>query len=543
MYILENHLNKTMSGKENIFQDKIFWLTIISAGIILSMTLWFSLGTDQAIYAYSAWVWKNYHLPPYIGSWNHNFPGSHIFHFLALYIFGESVLSVRIFDFLIQLSNVAMLYYLASRISGQKPAGFLACIFYALYYFQLAFNKTDEKEGYALWLILLAIVFGLSLKRKFYLRAIILGFLSGFAFLVKPTFGLCLPLFGIWLLTQEFRQKPRMVWFGLIIFAIAGLMPSLMILLYYWRLDRLKDLYEATLWFNFAVYTRMIRLGFDEKVKSIILMVFRLVAERPLVITSAIIAILLPAGNWREFKEKSLFILILGLALVSILSGLVQGKNFPYYWIPFWAFLFILSGVGLARIGSMIKESAQTLKPRVFSTIFYISLLFISLTSVNLWNLKFALAYSFRDLRSAYLFQTEEDFLVEEYLKPLIHPGDEIAYLGWNPLIPFLLHKKLPSRFCAFETLLFRRWDNQLLPAQKKWMDEYTNDVMKARPRFFLISKLTATQSLEYKYHLSSLNLKDALSKEFPELQKFLEQNYKLVKTIRAIEIYELSNP
>jgi len=532
-----------MEGQKNIFQDFYFWISLGLGGFFLAMTLWFSLGTDQSLYAYSAWVWKAYHLPPYLGSWNHNWPGSHLLHRLALEIFGAGILSFRLFDFLAQLSSLMIIYYLAQRLSRQRTAGFLASVFYGIYYFQLNFTKTDEKEGYVLWLLLFAVFCALRFGRRAGLRAVLVGGLSGLVFLVKPTFGLCWPVFGVWFLATGLRQRPSRVWLELLIFGICCLIPALLVVFYYWRLDALNQLYDAAIWFNFAVYSQMIHLTPVAKFKAIILMFYNLAGERPLMIVSAIFAILIPIANWKEYQEKSLFLVILSLILVSLLSILIQGKNFLYYWIPFWGFLMIFSGAGFSVMGSRLAESDRSLRSKFMAGMFYLILILLAVASINLWSLKFAIRCPFRDLRSAYLYQSDVNFRVAEYLQPLLKPGDEIELIDWNPMLAFLLKKKLPSRFACFETLLFRHRDGKLRPKQKEWMSEYTGEVIKARPRFFLVSFLTGPERLRDIYNLPELNLEEALAKEFPDLQKFLEQNYQLINTIGTIKIYQRVSP
>ncbi len=531
-----------MTDPKKIFKDGYFWLSIIAGGAVLSMTLWFSFGTDQSIYAYSAWVWKTYHLPPYIGSWNHNWPGSHLLHRLAAQIFGTSVFSFHLFDFLAQLSGLAVIYYLARRLSGKGIAGLLASIFYAIYYFQLGFTKTDEKEGYVFWLLLLAVFFSVSLARRVYFRAVLAGLLAGFAFLVKPTFGLCWPVFGIWFLAEGFRERPKKVWLELLLFGISCLVPALLVIFYYWRLNYLSELYHATIWFNFEVYSKMIRVAPFERIKQTILMLWQLAGERPLTLFPALFAALFALANWKTYPEKKLALIIFSLMIVSLLSILIQGKNFLYYWIPFWGLTMILSGAGLAWIGERLIQGNPGWRSKFISGTFYLVLIFIAAITINTWSLKFAIRFPFRSLRPAYLEQSDTNFLVADYLRPMLKPGDEIELVGWNPIPAFLLRKKLPSRFACFETLLFRRWDGKVLPRQEQWMAEYTREVIRARPRFFLISTFNAPEYLGGIYHMPEYNLKQALALEFPDLQQFLLKNYQLLKTIGTFEIYQRSS-
>ena len=112
--------------ENKILSDPLFWISFIAGGFFLSFTLWFGLAMDQSIFCYSVWVWKTFGLPPYVGAWDHAFPAIFIIHRLALALFGESVLGFRFFDYLVQLSCLPMIFYLAKRLSGFSASGFLA---------------------------------------------------------------------------------------------------------------------------------------------------------------------------------------------------------------------------------------------------------------------------------------------------------------------------------------------------------------------------------------------------------------------------------
>ena len=109
-------------------KELYLWLCLFLSGFILSPTLWFGFTMDQALCHYAVWVWREYHLPPYLGVWDLSFPGIFLLHRLVLEIFGESILGFRLFDFLVQLSLVVMLYYLAGRLFRSSWAGFFSGI-------------------------------------------------------------------------------------------------------------------------------------------------------------------------------------------------------------------------------------------------------------------------------------------------------------------------------------------------------------------------------------------------------------------------------
>ena len=146
-------------------------MAILLGGFFLSLTLWYSFGMDQSLYSYGAWVWTHYHLPPYLGVFDQNFPGIFIIHRLAFAIFGESIIGFRVFDLLVQLSSLTMIFYLSKRLSGSGVAGFLSGVFYGIYYFGLGNFDTGQREAYILWLFLISLIAGVTLKKRAWSRA------------------------------------------------------------------------------------------------------------------------------------------------------------------------------------------------------------------------------------------------------------------------------------------------------------------------------------------------------------------------------------
>ena len=104
-----------------------------------------------------------------------------------------------------------------------------------------------------------------------------------------------------------------------------------------------------------------------------------------------------------------------------------------------------------------------------------------------------------------------------------------------HPLVPFLLKKKLPSRFCVLTQLVINPLGKPVSDLQKQWIEEYARAVISARPKFFVLANEQISLSVDLTY--PSMN--NLLTEKFPELLKFLKQNYRPIKKIGEIEIYE----
>jgi len=515
-----------MSMRDNIFKQGYFWLTLLAGGFFLSLTLWFGLGGDHAICTYTAWVWKKYHLVPYVGVWDHNFPGIFMVHWLALSLFGTSTLGFRFFDFLVQLSCLGMIFYLAKLVSGSGRAGFLAGVFYSIYYYGMGDWNTAQRETYVFWIILICLVLSFSLASHFWLRALAVGLLSGFCFLVKPTYGLVWPVFGLLFLIDEFGKRPLMAWLTLLVFGICCLIPSLLVVFEYRRLGLLDELYNATIWFNFEIFNKMFLPGFFGRLSIF----YSYLSDSPLILCAGFFSILSAFLRYEELKEKKAFWILLALIAVAVASTQFQAKNQPYHRMPFWGITVVFAGWGWHRIGDQLEKSGDGLLASFGPWLLYGAVVAMLISEINFDILKYSEKYYLRDFKRGYTSQLTtlgDDYKAADYLQPLLKPGDELGLFGWQPLIPLLLEKKLPTRYICIEFMLDRPGNREYQPIQRKWINDYISTTLKASPRFFIV---------EYPY---APNFKEALAQEFAEVQGDLNRNYQLLNKIGLIEIYQ----
>ena len=85
--------------------------------------------------------------------------------------------------------------------------------------------------------------------------------------------------------------------------------------------------------------------------------------------------------------------------------------------------------------------------------------------------------------------------------------------------------------------LMFSAPGGQLKPLQLQWAREYSDEVIAAKPRFFVI----ADQPIWFSTALEKPTIREGLREKFPDLEKFLEGNYQLKARSGATEIYEFN--
>jgi len=531
-----------------IARRKYFWLTLVLGGLALSLNLWQGLGMDQSLYAYAAWVWKNFGQPPYIGVWDHDFPGIFIIHLIAMRLFGESILGFRFFDLLVQMAGLAMVYYLAARIARSGAAGFLAGMMFAIYYFGSGPADSGQREGFVLCLLLVSIVAGVGLESKVRLRAAIAGIALGLAFIIKPTYGLAWLVFGGLILFEGLR-RPRKTAMAIALFGALCALPSVIVFWYYWRLGLLPEFFRAVLWYNFEIYRETPNIVFATMpfwVRSIAV-TSQIFLQSPLIFISGLLGLLVfLAGRKPETGTKA-FALVVSLAAVSLVSYLFFGKYFPYQLTPFWGLMSILGGCGWAAVGAMAEPVIGQARAKVFRAALYAGLVAIMLASVNPEQTIFAGQHALRNLNAAYLdengyssdpHQTRDQYRGAMRLKPMLRPGDRIEFFGSYPLLPFLLKQKLSSRFCSMPLLFITPPGRELSDQQRKWLEQYQAAAINSRPRFFVIHDFIPGH---LGMNFDSPHLKQFIPQYLPALHQFLADNYRLAAKIGDLEIYEIA--
>jgi len=537
---------KNNSG-DGLCRDRLFWPAMLLGGAVLSLTLWFGFGMDQSICAYAAWLWKHYQKPPYVGSWDLSFPGIFIVYRLALALFGDSMLAVRIFDCLVQLSTLVMIFHLAKKISGQSLAGALAAVFFSIFYFGHGELETAQRESCIFWCLLAAVVIFFRSEKRSRLRDICTGLLLGFAFLVKPFFGLAWPVFGALIFFERLRQSPKRAVPALLLFSLACVLPSLLVIFYYWRINGLEDLYRQTLWFNFKIYgsSGLNPLGGS---RLSLLIIRHVIRQQPLILWPGLLGVVLCLRTAARHERKMLWAII-SLIIVSLISYRLQNKYFAFHLFPFWGFLLVFAAAAMARALSALAGKLQNPARAVFYPLAVLLLLVLmALLSVPQSQMQYARKYAFRNLDQAYAsgLGTPEDhhlaadqFLAAQYLKPKLKPGDQLVFFGPYPLVQFLLHIRQLSRFICLQHFLFRAPDNNLTTRQFAWMQEFSSEVLRARPRFFLVANSFPGMKSRF-MNLASRSLHQELNQEFPELAEMLRKHYTRTHQCGEIEIFEI---
>ena len=528
----------------SVFKDHLFWGAFIIGSFILSLTLWFGIGVDSATIGYCAWVWKHYGLPPYVGCIEGDYPGIFLIQRLQMELFGEGVMGFRLFNFGLQLGALVMVFYLARRFAESSLAGLLAVIFYALYYYQLDYYYTGEREEYVLWLIFLSLVASLVFSSRRFLRSGLVGLMVGFAFLIKPTFGLLWPLFGVWFIWEGWKRGLKSLGLELGLFVVCCVLPALLVISYYCYLGYLWELYDVPVWMIFKAYIRKPLLysvhPFDEVTELTQAALLRiqlreLLTRKPVYLAGAVLAAGLELAWPRPGEHRKILALLAALVLAGFLSIYLQRGVWGYHQIPFWGICIILSGAGYGRLLEQIRGG------RLFSIrLLPVVLLSLFLFALVIWQMPWYLRKTaYKNFRKSpervYFLEYQDALLTADYLKSELGEEEEYFYFGSISNVPFLAGHKLSTPFPFSEPFFWRMKDGSENPVKARWQKPYEESVVRGKPRIFVYN--TATPIAVFYPQVKDFKAK--VREEMPVLQEALDNHYHLVKIYGKIEIYE----
>jgi len=501
-----------------------FFLAIFLGGLILLPTLWYFISGDQGLYAYIGWLWHTQHLPPYVGGFDQQLPGIYFLNYLIFKIFSPTVFSIRLFDYLVQILNIALIYYFARLISpgnnGSK-AGLLGSLLYAAYYLTRGPLCTVLKDGFVLTPLLIAgFLFVNSSKKWKWIEPIGVGLMIGISFIIKPTFGLAGLVFAVLYLIKE--KKANSSWIKISAFEslliFFSLIPFLVILgfLSYWGvIDKFK---EAFIGFNKSGLADYV---FTTKYWDYV--AYQIFRTSPMIWFGAFLFILLQLSRngWRDDERNQPKILLFALFSVCGLSIFIQGKAWSYHIIPAAGFASILAGSGFCWLSDLLIKEVEFKLQTWVKVLLIICIVSLQIAGFQFRDIVFIKRNIFKPLAIAYSNQGPA-LEAAEYLKERTKPDDKIFFWGRLLQIAFISQRPSPTRHIySFYTALGD--EGSFSPIQIKWQKEMVEDLKANPPVYFVVSK--AQDELTPRF--------DELLPRVPGLQEFLEQNYGLETIIR----------
>jgi hypothetical protein len=507
-------------------------MVLVVCSLLLAPTLAYRMCVDQGVFAYmGAEILEGRW--PYLETWESDFPGLMFLQAVEILLFGKSIAMFRFFDLIFQLGNAYLIYRITCRVACRRGAYLAAAIFCLIYQGYGPWN-TCQREGFGIFFILLGFwLYLTSDRRSTVATAAGIGLGLGLAATIKPTL-LALAVFYLPLLLHMHRK----VW-KQILAALAGLVaPFASILIFYWALGGLSQLYEATVTYQ-SIYTMRLR-GDDP-----LLFYWLSKLQRLGGLTVALLLLYGPFLLWGPARRERLM-LFLGY-LGTVYTVFVQGTFAGYHYLPGLGIGSILVGCMFSQTTTItLRDSSFRIgRARITTQLLLAHLVILAALPIylkkepiiNLLSLHFLNRPLPNEYRNSTVFDFTEDFDVADYLQAHTQPDDRIQVWGYESLVYYLADRDAASRFQMTHPLVMRVPGQDITPMQRRWRQEFMHDMVQRQPRY------VAVVQDDNWWWAPEERTSEELLNDFPEWKEFIQNNYVHEHTIGRFLIYRCLSP
>jgi hypothetical protein len=498
---------------------------MVMAAVLLSPTLTYRLGVDQASFAYIgdqllAGRW------PYLGTWESDYPGMMFLQAAEILLFGKSIAMFRLFDLLFQLANVYLIYRIAGRLGGAAGA-LLAVAVSCLIYQGYGPWNTAQREGFAMLFVLIGYWWYLTRERRPAVRtALVIGVGFGIAAMFKPTFlalaGFYLPLGLRWS-----RESLR----NAVVAAAGFAVPVAVVIALYAVLGGLRELYEATIAYQ-SIYA--VQLRGDSPWWAFWWSKLRQMGATTWLITLAYVPYLFFGRALRE--RRMVYLGYLG----ALLGIFVQGTFAGYHYLPGLALGAILIGTAFSITARALLDRLPSFRHRRGTEMAVAILLVVAAIPfyVRADRVQRLVSLSFLgppvpgEFRVGTVFDFTEDYELAAFLRARTAPDDRIQVWAYAPLVYYLAERRAASRFYMTHPLVLRPPGGELSSMQHEWRREFLRDMRRNRPAFVAVA-----QHDDWWWSPRGLTSEQLLG-DFPEWRSFIEDHYELELAVGRFLVY-----
>jgi hypothetical protein len=493
----------------------------VAIGVFVAIgSLTWPLGRDQANFVWVGGVILNGGVP-YRDAWDVKGPLSYYLYALDLALLGSQAVSIRVLDLISVLLCCWLLRRLVLRLNGEDTFGAnCATILFALLYYAGGFWATAQPDEWAGMLILAVVMLLLDSPWTPRWTMVAVGVLVALAALFKPTFLLFLVLPVLYPAGDPTRWTDRLRlvgWcvtvFTLTIGASMGVLSELS--------GGLGD-FTDLLRFLYFSYRPPRNLAVEWDTLWFVLWHFGLLI--PLLLAPMGIVLMRRAGLGHSVTA------IASWFALTILVVVIQGRYWPYHWIPADIAIAALSGVVFTSAGRRLATPGPgLLGGRVVALITCFPAFALAVTPALLASYEWP-SYVF-GLETRYEYVTDVtapwDYWAYERLSAYIeshsNPSDRVLMWGWDALVNVLSARKSPTRFGYSLPLVIPG------PLHARYRELFLREIERSPPRYIIVDAQGAWALMDQ----TGLELLE----EFPEFRQFVSSRYRLVGKVGAFQL------
>lgn len=436
-----------------------------------------------------------------------NMPGAHWFNALIGTVFGFSDRGFQRANLLILLITMVLIFMWLRSFSNLTAI--TGSLLVGVFFFQYGPAMSLQREFITLpFLLASLIIFPLTRSQERYWKFLLVGILVSCSVLIKPQSGLILVIFvGMAFLNhkQDSHQPVRTL---LPYFAIMGmgfLVPLIMTVLHFLLNNSLNSFLEIA--FKYWPLYNQINARLEitpggiqplELIKGI-----QSIGSRGLWLLPAVMGLFV---SWKDSPisstAQSKVLLIAGGAFVSFIEVIVANKYWEYHWFPMLFFLIMLSALALAPFSQQLRLI------HVWVSIGAICLIagFNLRPSVDFWMQTQAGSSS-----SPQGGRVDE---ISHYLKENLDPDDTVQPLDWtNGAVQSMLEARVrPASRYLYDFYFYHHVSN---PEIQFIRQDLIKQLDFSKPKVII-------QFYDGRPWVSGMDT----TRDFPELQQFLAENY-----------------
>jgi 4-amino-4-deoxy-L-arabinose transferase-like glycosyltransferase len=501
----------------------------------------YPFGTDQGEYAYIAQRMLDGQVI-YRDVFNVKPPVTHLIHALALEIFGQGMVALRLLDWLWQAATAVTIGLIARRLYQRRYVALITGLVYGIGYYSVDFWHSAQTDGFVnLPIALSVLAFLAALTREHWWLWLLSGLLVGIAVLTKYPIGLMLPFMMLLLpLIRDLNRQTAVRWLYLglgfslpLLFFLAnlalrgGLTDFLQTQLGYiphYNSGFVTDRsYLAYTWERFVLYWDLrgaLQLFALFWLAEVLLsgIADRWPREQWIVPLWGLVGLVYPAVQ-NHYNEGHLHTLLPPLALMSghLIGNLesLLGRHWPRIRpLAPWAGLVLL--IALFYLPQSPYEQRDA--GRKFA---------------DLW----AVASGEKELKDNYLtgpygtylagFSARAIVEAGDFLREQTAPGEEIFVWGFEPAVYYLSDRDSASRF-IYNFPLYGRF------VWPEFRDTFLQEMVEHRPAMILVGQNEAIPWIS-----GTLDDSQAAFEKFHAFRDFVSREYQPAGQVAHFIVYE----
>jgi hypothetical protein len=350
------------------------------------------------------------------------------------------------------------------------------------------------------------------------------GILLGVCVLIKPQILIgAIPL--VWYLVAGVRNpreggNTRKLTRNLVLCAVGILIPTCLMILYLILRQGLGP-FQDIMWNYWPLYTHLTgdhaTIGGTERLWYLVTMTVDGIGKSfwlPPAIAGLIVYTVEP-----RYRRRTLLVwsLLVGFAVYPALSG----QFWYYHWLPFHYMAMVAACLCIIPV----SESAGTIRTAIPRIVFGVFVIMFVVTQGYKAYVEFG---AWREGHEVVVRDGVPD-RISGYLIPHLEPDDKVQPLDWTGGAVhgmLMARARLATRF-MYDFHFYHHIDS---PYTQKLRSEFLDELKQVRPRFIV-------DILRNKPWVHGENTTD----EFPELIRFIQQNYRVARNDPYFRIYVLS--